>query len=106
MQSNGKDCGLFVMVFTVSLLFGKDVSNTTYVLNDMRSHAMYLMDNEIITHFPTMLSISKDDTIAVSKCTWKVRHADIHTKKKVYIVLPKVSQEQDEVWQQLTWIHE
>lgn len=54
-QSNAYDCGVFVIAFAVSLLFGLRPDTVMYDHTLMRQHLAYMFQSEKIEHFPRII---------------------------------------------------
>ena len=52
-QKDLSDCGVFSIAFAPSLLYGQNVMNVTYTINQMRPHLMQCLKGGNITPFPT-----------------------------------------------------
>lgn len=53
-QRNAVDCGLFSIVFAVSLSFGKVPSTISYDESKLRSHLHEMLVNNVYGEFPYM----------------------------------------------------
>jgi len=54
-QSNCSDCGVFAIVFVISLLFNIKPEKVKYDVSLMRSHLIKIFESNIIEHFPQNL---------------------------------------------------
>lgn len=53
-QQNGYDCGVFAMAFATSVAFGRDPSRENYRREELRQHALCVLESQQLSLFPTV----------------------------------------------------
>ena len=53
-QVGGKDCGLFAIAVATAILFGKNIINTIFDQQKMRSHLLACFNAKSLSMFPTV----------------------------------------------------